>query len=278
MMKRPNWGGAMALALTTGVAGMTAAQATTLQITVENLAATGGFSITPTYLAFHDGGFDAFSVGTAATAGLEALAELGDVSGLPSERLAASPGSQAIVAAQSGNGPPTIDPGETSTVQIDVDENLNRFFTFLSMLVPTNDTFLGNGDPEAFALFDATGTFLGDRVIDVTGDDLYDAGTEVNDPANGPAFVVGVDGTLGADEGGTVQQAGDLGLFAGLETPVGVLDGSLIGFGGDPSSFAVARITITEVAVASVPVPAAAWGLLSGVALLGGLRRMRRAA
>lgn len=279
-MTLSKWAGAMALGLTSWAVGATAAGAATLEIVIENTAAPGGLSITPVYLAFHDGNFDAFTVGETASSGLELLAEDGIVSGLPDERLPQSPASVATVAAQPANGPPTIDPGETSTVQIDVDGDLNQFFTFLSMLVPSNDTFLGNGDPMAFELFDDAGVFLGERVIDVTGEFLYDAGTEVNDPLGSPAFVLDPNGNFMAsmDENGTVQLATSLADFAGLQTPVGALDGGLIDFTSDRANFSVARITVRDATVAPVPLPAAAWLMLGGLATLGGLRHLRAAA
>ncbi|MEM7570909.1 MAG: PEP-CTERM sorting domain-containing protein, partial [Pseudomonadota bacterium] len=45
----------------------TAAQAATIRVTVENLAPVDGFSLTPVYLGFHDGSFDLFDVGAAAS-------------------------------------------------------------------------------------------------------------------------------------------------------------------------------------------------------------------
>lgn len=267
--------GALALAMTTAAFGAQAASMTTLEVTVENLAGAGGFSFTPLYFAFQDGNFDAFSTGQAASAGLELLAEEGNPSGLAAERLAVSPGSQGGTIAAPGNGIPPVDPGESNSVTVDVDGGLNRYFTFLSMILPSNDTFFGSADPLGIVLFDDFGNFLGDRVIDVTGAQIYDAGTEVNDPANGPAFVAGQNITAGAAEGGKVQLAQDLSAFAGVNTPLGVIDGNAIDFTADPGNFAVVRITITE--VAPVPLPAGAVLLLGGLGALGGLRARRKA-
>ena len=146
------------------------------------------------------------------------------------------------------------------------------------MIIPSNDTFIGNDDPFAFELFDATGLFLGPLVIDVTGAFIYDAGTEVNDPEDGAAFVADVDATLGMEENGVVTQ-GLFGLdnFAGVLTAAGfALDGDLIDFLSNPAAFSVARIEIGFVPdVAPVPLPTGAWLMLSALGL-GGLVARRR--
>lgn len=270
---RTRVGGGAVLLAAASLAG--AAGATTLEITITNTARTGGFAFTPVYSAFHDGSFDAFDAGGVASAGVEAIAETGNTAGLPSERLAEAPDSVATVIAAAESGPPTVDPGETTRATIDVDGTVNRYFTFLSMLVPSNDTFFGNDDPLAYSLFDAGGRFLGDRVIDVTAELLWDAGTEVNDLLGGPAFVVGQDATAGAEENGVIHAAESFAGFAGAETPLGVLNGDLIDFGSNRSAFSVATITIREV---SAPVPLPASGLLGlgGLLSLGGLGLFRK--
>ncbi|WP_299845613.1 spondin domain-containing protein [uncultured Roseovarius sp.] len=253
----------------------TMAQATTLEITITNTAQIGGFAITPVYSAFHDGNFDAFNAGDNASAGVQRIAETGSPSLLPDERLAVSPDSVATVVTAPGSGPPTVDPGETTRATIDVDGSVNRYFTFLSMLVPSNDTFLGNDDPLAFSLFDGSGGFLGERVINVTAAYLWDAGTEINDLLGGPAFVVGQDADAGADENGVIHAAESFAGFAGAQTPLGTLNGDLIDFTADRNAFSVATITIREVP-AAVPLPASGLLGLFGVASLGGLRLLRK--
>ncbi|MEO3414308.1 spondin domain-containing protein [Roseovarius sp. CAU 1744] len=265
----------LAASVIAGLGLATAVQAATLEITITNTAQTGGFAITPVYSAFHDGSFDAFDAGSTASAGVELIAETGSAGGLPAERLAVAPGSVATVVAAPGSGPPTIDPGETTTATIEVDGSVNRYFTFLSMLVPSNDTFLGNDDPLAYSLFDPLGNFLGERVINVTASHLWDAGTEVNDPLGGPAFVALQDALAGVDENGVVHGVESFAAFAGVETPLGILDGNLIDFGTDPDRFSVATITIREIS-GVVPLPASGLLGLGSLLGLGGLSILRR--
>lgn len=252
-----------------------AAQATTLKITVTNNQAAGGLSVTPVYTAFHDGTFDAFNEGEAASAGVERIAELGDPSGLPPERLAVDPNSRAVVIG-SPSGPPPVQPGETASAEIDLDGTNNRYLTFLSMILPSNDTFIGNDSATAYEIFDAMGNYLGDRLIQVSGLHIWDAGTEFNDPANGPAFVAGQDITAGADEGGVVTRGQSLAAFAGLELVTGdfVGDAAQIDFITDPAAFSLLTISIEK--VAPVPLPASAPLLLGALGLMGW--RARRAA
>ena len=256
-----------------------AAEAATLRVTVTNTAAPNGFAITPVYAAVHDGSFDAFTEGEAASQGVETIAELGSVADLPAERLSADP--DAVAGVVSGPTIPPLLAGEMGSIDIAVDDPASqRFFTFLSMIVPSNDTFIGNDDPLAYELFDASGFFLGPLTIDVTGLHIYDAGTEVNDPLDGPAFVAGVDATLGTVENGVVTQGLlSLAAFAGVQTAPGfALDGDLIDFITDPAVFSVARIEIEVVPdVAPIPLPAGAWMLLSALGLGGLVARRRRA-
>ena len=68
-----------------------AVQAATLKITVTNLGVSGGLTITPVFAAFHNGSFDTFNVGDAASAGLEEIAETGSAAGIAGEMAGAQP-------------------------------------------------------------------------------------------------------------------------------------------------------------------------------------------
>ncbi len=267
------------------LAGPTAAAS--IQVTVENVLDAGGFSLTPFYLAFHDGSFDAFNRGDRASQGVERLAELGDPSGLPPERLAVDPGSTAQVITQPANGPPTIDPGERGTTVFTLDPTggEQRYMTFLSMIVPSNDQFIGNGDPLAFEIFDDAGVFRGPQTFDITAQFAYDAGTEVNNPTRGPAFVIGIDATEGDTE---IRQApsslflrsvitqGEFSLdpFVGLNTPAGIITQPL-DIVDNLAGSSIARITVEEVMPSPVPLPAAAPLLLGALGSLAFIRRRR---
>ncbi|MEL6432559.1 MAG: spondin domain-containing protein [Pseudomonadota bacterium] len=282
---------AFAAALALGAMASTAS-ATTLEITVTHNGDTPLF-ITPLYTAFHNGDFDAFDVGDRASDGLRLLAETGrfgpgsEVGTIANERVSTVGGQGGGVFGNSTPGTPIFSPGlgpdgaSTGTATIDIaDPTENRFFTFLAMILPSNDTFIGNDNQRAYELFDEFGDFLGPIDIDVTGLDIYDAGTEVNDPSasGGGAFVLGADIAAGEDEDGFIRQGVDINDFAGvgLAPPpdrfnqIGTLDG-FIDFTADPKNFNLLTISIRE--IAPVPLPASGLLLLAGV---GGLMAARR--
>ena len=249
--------------------GASMASAYSLQISVTNNSSVGGLTLTPVYGAFHDGTFDTFDVGSPASAGLEALAEDGNFMPIRDERLASHPTSNgAVVTAPQGfAGAPLIEPGETGTVTVNVDQ-ANQFFSYLSMILPSNDQFIGNGDPTAHQIFDAAGNFLGTQTINVTGLNAYDSGTEVNNGLGSPFAQVGPGAAT--DEGGVVSQATGIDIYAGTLLPNGqTLSAGAIGFAGN-GDFSIATIEI-----AAVPVPAALPMLLAGLGLMGFAARRR---
>jgi hypothetical protein len=239
--------------------GAGAAQAVTLQITVTNEQTSGGLSLTPFLTVFHDGSFDAFDAGGMASPALEAIAEEGDVSvalsGLGGE-------TTAVVAAPGGfPGAPVIEPGETGTVLVDVDPFSDLYLSFLAMVIPSNDLFLGNPDPLAYQLFDGAGMFLNIADILVGPSGVWDAGTEQNNN-QGAAFNTG--GGTATDTLEGIALAGDLGYLVGQGTPIGPVTG--IGDG-------LARISI-----AVVPLPATLPMAIAAVGLLGWVGRRRKLA
>ena len=171
-------------------------------VSVENLAPTNGTRLTPVWGGFHNGEFDTFDGGSPASAGLEALAEDGNNAPLSAEFNASGSGQ---VDSNIGSAP--IQPGETvsETFTIDGSSSNGQYFSFASMVLPSNDIFIGNNNPEAYVIFDPAGNFLGADIL-VLGSRAYDAGTEVNDelPAN-TAFFGQTTPDTGVDENGVVS-------------------------------------------------------------------------
>ncbi|WP_298974740.1 spondin domain-containing protein [uncultured Roseobacter sp.] len=266
----------LALAVTAmGATVAFSAQATTLQITVTNNQAPGGLSITPLYTALHDGNFDAFDLGGTASPGLELIAETGMPSAIAAERRAIDGDSQPLVLA-SPNGPPPVQPGERVSGILEVNASEALYFTFLSMLLPSNDHFIGNDDPLAYQIFDAAGNFTGNRTINVTGAQIYDAGTEANG-LEGAAFIQGVDIEDSPTGEGSIQQGLSLSdeLFGeGVLLATGdTLNPALIDFTSNPGAFNLLTIQITE--VAPVPLPATAPLLLGALGFMGWRHRRK---
>jgi hypothetical protein len=264
------------------------AAATTLRITITNTAQADGFALTPVYTALHNGDFDSYTPGETASAGLEQLAEVGNFGPIRDERIAATTGNgnPSVGAAffgrnPDGSGRPLFG-GESATVDIDVTNvATQRYFSFLSMVIPTNDLFVGNGNPLAFELFDSLGNFTGARSINVTGADIRDAGTEVNDRDFGVAFAAGQNGAAGPTENGVVTTDGfsQLGRYVGLNTAGGFeinqgLKDVLIDFANTPELFSVANISI-DLAPTPVPLPATGLMLLSAIGAGGFVTRRK---
>jgi hypothetical protein len=200
-----------------------AATAQVVTVSVTNNQVAGGMAFGGLWSAFTDGSFDAFDDGGTASAGVELLAELGDSSTLATDLGGA--GVSGVV--MSPSAPPPFTPGETGSLMINVgDPTTNRYFSYGAMVVPSNDLFIGNDDPTGIEVFDAGGNFLGPITITLFGSNVWDAGTEVNDFSDGPAFLVGQDATMGTTEGGTIQaffsQAGAttyIQSLNGMDTP-----------------------------------------------------------
>ena len=246
------------------------ASATQISVTVENLTPAGGLYFTPVWVGFHDGSFDSFDAGASASAAMEALAEGGDVSGLQSEFGTVAGGQADVVTAPAGfPAAPVFDPGDVGSLTLDLDPSSNRYFSFASMLIPSNDAFVGNDDPLAYEIFNATGVFTGPLDILVLGSEIWDAGTEENTEL-GAAFIA--IGGVSTDESGLIT------LHPGFNMPGNIL-GGLTAAGttvdevlGDftQSGYQLARISINQ-----IPEPQfmAMFGLGLGLMTVVGRRR-----
>lgn len=138
----------------------------TFDITVSNL--TNGQPLSPVAVIAHVDGYNVFSVGAAATAGLEVLAEGGDNSDLISEA-----DSDANVLG-TGSGAAPIGPAGSETVSITVlaSDVANLRISTATMLVNTNDAIT------VVNAADVSGLMPGDRWS--TRTIAYDAGTEAD--------------------------------------------------------------------------------------------------
>jgi hypothetical protein len=157
-------------AATCGLLLATAAEAKVVEVSITNNQAAGGLYLTPLLSIFHDGTFDPFDVDSAASQAVEDLAEEGDGMGLLTE--AGVPSSGPILSPGGFAGAPVIDPGETATLRFDVDEGSDRYFSFFSMVIPSNDNFVGNDNPTAYEVFDADGRFAFVGPIEVLGSEV----------------------------------------------------------------------------------------------------------
>lgn len=229
--------------------------AASIQVTITNLAPANGTFLTPVWVGFHNGTFDIYDSGAAASAALERIAEDGATAPIS----AAFAGSGAgTIQGTIGGGP--IAPGATVSFTFDLnplDPN-QRYFSYASMIIPSNDAFIGNGNPLFFQLFDGSGNFMAvDRTV--TGAMVLDAGTEVNDelPANTAFF-----GQAAPDTG--VAQGGVVGTHPGfLAAAPGNILGSAMFANAD---FTLPGYNVARIQISQVPEPGT-WGLIAMGAL-----------
>ncbi|EDX83039.1 type I secretion target GGXGXDXXX repeat protein domain protein [Synechococcus sp. PCC 7335] len=236
---------------------------TALVFTVENLQTNGGTFYTPLWLGVHDGTFDLYDRGGPARQGLERLAEDGTIAPISAEfvaeQLAVGGVDGTIFGGQGVPGP--IDPGETAQIVLDVDDpSVARFFTWGTMVIPSNDAFLATtGNPLGEPIFDADGNFLGPITIERTGNDVLDAGTEVN-TEEGAAFLNQTAPDEGTPENGVViahpgfngsernPDGTPVNILGGLTAPGAMIDPVVGDFTQNGGEDLLLRITIDELA------------------------------
>lgn len=231
-------------------------------VTIENLAPANSISFAPLRFGFHSGAFDAFNVGETATAPIISVAEGGSGSDWFPAFALAEP------AAVLGSTDGALLPGMTfSTAKFRVDTTINPYFTFASMVVPSNDFFIGNDDPMAYRLFDAGGNLVL-PTISQNAADIWNAGSEAFDPAHA-AFLVGGSNPLRTPENSVVGfNVGELSGFNGLTTAPGYVFDSQLGANSE-----IYRISF---GVSAVPEPAESAAVVAAALGVGACLRLRR--
>jgi hypothetical protein len=236
-----------------------------LQITVTNQQPGGGFAFTPVWIGVHDGTFSTFSSGGTASSAVQAVAELGDVSGLVADF--SGQGSQTVV-----GGSPFLPGATASTVLSVADPVIHQYLSYASMIVPSNDFFMGNADPTAFRLFDDGGNFLGPLTINVFGRNIWDAGTEVNDITFGAAFIAGVSALDHVAENRTIDLV--FGGSADFTAYLNSIDGRTTAGGYDISHLITSNDLIATIQISAVPEPSTV--TLLGIGVVGTALLARR--
>ncbi len=243
------------------------ASTTHVEIIFENLSEDGGLWNTPLFLGFHDGIFDPFNIGDPASASVEALAEEGDPMKLLDDIGMVGGAKSGVLFGDDapGVGPGVLfNPGSSNSLVIKLNASTNRYLSFASMLLPSNDAFIGNDDPIAHDLFDAMGNFNDGFSIDLFGTDVWDAGTEENDGMGAPFSVIG--GVSTPTVGGVVSVHGGLNNFVGT----GLANMTTLEHAFEDST------PIGRISARRVPDTAPAAGVISFLFLLGFQRVVNR--
>ena len=250
----------LAMVVAAGIAGVASAQTVELRVNVENLAPQNSVAFAPLRVGFNNGSYDSFDNGSAATAPIISIAEGGSGSDWFPAFMAADPTATLGSVVPNPAGP--LLPGGAASAVFTVDTQANPFFTFGSMVVPSNDHFIGNDNPQQYRLFDANGA-LQINSISQFGSSVWDAGSEVTDPMNAAFLAVGMNAGRTPENGVVNFDFTELDAYNGLQTAAGYAFNRQFGANDE-----IYRITF-EV----VPAPAGLAAL--GLGGLAGLRRRR---
>lgn len=221
-----------------------------VEVVIENVAPDNGVFLTPAWVGFHTGSFDSYDPGVAAALfpGLEQLAE--DGNNAPFSDFFAAEVPMGVQATIPGPGGPIFS-GDRAILRFELDPTYHRYFSYASMVIPSNDAFVANGNPLAHRVFDPNGNFTPVEIY-VLGNEVNDAGTEVNDevPANVAALAQAAPDT-GVDENGVV--GAHPGFLAGGNILAARPNGNFTRPG-----FRIAKVTVRAARTTQVHFPASA--------------------
>jgi len=145
-------------------------------ITVTNVAPENGTCQSPVFVGIHDGTFDIYDMGAPISATAERLVEDGNSGPLLESFLADD---AAAFGGRVSDGP--ICTGESPSIPFEVTATVGQplFFSFGTMVLPSNDAFLSNDDPMEYQIVNRRGNF-NELSITLFGNDVLDAGSEIN--------------------------------------------------------------------------------------------------
>jgi hypothetical protein len=198
-----------------------------VMITFENLSPINSVAFAPLRFGLHNGTFDAFDVGTTATDPIISVAERGNGATWFDAFQAADPTAVLGSVVGAGTSPQPVPAGNvggnfasSGSQTVRIDTSVNQFFTFASMVVPSNDLFIGNDNPMQYRILDDAGNLLINEIFQSAGQ-IWDAGSEFADPANG-AFVMGGTNSNRTPQNGVIAfDFAELGAFNGSTTNAG---------------------------------------------------------
>jgi len=233
---------------------------TDVRVLIQNVVSQGeadsSVFFSPVWIGFHDGTFNPFDEGEAASEAIERVAEdaiftpAGDFSETISTEFAGSGAGSSAGVIFGPDG--AFTQGSLSVSGFDVDETQDRFLSYASMILPSNDAFIANENPmrDNLEIFAEDGSFLGTDFT-VTGARVWDAGTEENDENAGTIAPGQPEPNTGDDENGTVQlHPGFIGSQReGSDELGGILtarEDADFTTENDGADFGIARITVLE--------------------------------
>ncbi len=207
----------------------------TYEVTITNN--TAGQYLTPPNWAAHDSSVRVFQRGKAASPGVEAVAELGQVPVLAAELEGAVDNAGKGVSGVGADAP--IAPGESATFSFTTDE---RRFSTVSMIICTNDGFGGVNSAWLPSRDGQTKTY---KLRD------YDAGTELNTEVRDDIVPAPFCSTPEGAPGGNGEDQPEIDGFGRINRHP-----TLRGVGDLPSSFDWRRGSVGSVKVTRVDAPA----------------------